>query len=85
MLKAIAVPVNERLPTECYTVPLIYIYENGNDGVASGYYHEDTKSWVIEHSDDRPGSENITHWIDVVFAPNLRAERQKLRRDILGT
>jgi hypothetical protein len=57
------VPVGERLP-DGYIVPLLYIYQNGNEGWAMGYH--DGKEWEIEYSDDHPGSEDIKFWVDEV-------------------
>lgn len=56
--------VLERLPKEGYEHHLKYVYQNGNSGIAVGYYDEDEKGFIIEYSDDHPMGEDIKYWLE---------------------
>lgn len=56
------ISVKERLPEEYSVVYLKWIYSNGNTGKAIGFY--DDGEWEIEWSDNHPGNEDISHWLD---------------------
>ena len=58
------VSVDDRLP-DGYTVPLLCIYENGNEVLAMGYY--DDEEWQIEYSEDHPLSRDVKYWIEIKY------------------
>ncbi len=55
------IDVSERLPDT--TVPVIYVFANGNHGCTIGYHNG--IEWELEYSDDHPDSDDIKYWIEI--------------------